>query len=165
MDIVKFWSDQVTAWNDSEKCGFCWAFGAPLEEQTTNIHQLKDDSKCCVQVFLTDPTFGEKPLFSPSTGFVNDIEQTESFTLWVLLPSKLGQNNWNEITGYDTDESRWHTIFEPLRKCVNSTTVIDACTILGYKVDVLKWEGRLVVNYQDMNYAGWRINGTFRVKA
>lgn len=162
MDIVQFWQDQVTAWNDENKCDFCWEFGAPLVESANNVQQSKSE-ECCVHVFLTDSSFSETPKYS-STGFVNGVETKEIFTLWVLIPSKLGQNNYNEINGHDVSESKWKTIFKPLKDCVGSAQMIDACAKLGIKADIIKWVGELVTNYQNMNYAGWKINGTISIK-
>jgi len=68
MDIVDFWSKQITIWDENNKCGLCWSFGAPLVSSQLNIEQSIPGKECCVNVFLTDITFREAFTLA-NTGF------------------------------------------------------------------------------------------------
>lgn len=165
MDIVDFWKQQAEKWNDEQKCGFCWDFGAPLIESQLNIQQSTADNKCCVKLFLTDLGFNQSNTYSQSTGFNNDKSCEYSYNLWVLMTSKLGVNNYNEITGHSIDVSNWMTIYRPLLDCLGCELVLNQCEILGFDVEIKLWKGITVFNYSDMNYSGWKIQSNFKVNS
>jgi hypothetical protein len=163
MDIIDFWQKQVDKWNEENHCGLCWEFGAPLQQSQSNIQQLREDTKCCVQVFITDLSWEKHRSYNPTTGLVVSEYCDWTFNLFMLIPSELGKNNYNEISGYPIEESKWLTIFKPLIDCTACDPIIDFCEILGYNVQIPKWGGKTVHNYLAMVYDGIRITTTFRV--
>lgn len=163
MDIVNFWDLQTAKWSEDDKCGLCWAYGAPLTESALNLEQLEEDTKCCVHLYLTSLQFSKKVTFA-TTGFVNSESCEYSFTIYALKPSRIDLNNYTEIKGYSKETSKWVTVYEPIIDCLSCENVLDFCEILGYNVDIIKWDAFLVSNFRDTNYDGWKINATFRVK-
>jgi len=161
IDIVNFYKDKVQQWNDENKCGFCYSFGAPLFNSELNIQQIEN---CCLNVFLTnirtrsvyqqnsDNFFGRRILNSCII----------AFDLYLILPSELGINNYNEISGHPIEESKWETIFKPLLDCfgcgVNQCETIDG--FMGYQ----KWEANLVHNYLDNVYNGIKVSAEIEIK-
>lgn len=162
MDIVDFFKKQTEHWDAEGKCGFCWEFGAPLEEAEANKQQT--ERGCCVNVFLTDLKKDVVRGYSSQTGFQNSRADNYSFTLYVLKRDELGKNNYNEIIGHPIDESRWETILKPLQECVTEEGVLEFCNILGINIDIPRWSMSTKINYLDDNYTGWMIRATFREK-
>lgn len=163
MDIVDFWDRQTAEWASESKCGLCWNFGAPLTESAMNLEQLEEETKCCINLFLTSLSFSKK-IELANTGFTRSETCDYSFTIYAVTASRIDQNNYTEIKGYSKETSKWNTIYEPIIDCLSCNNVLDFCEILGYNVDIIKWDAVLVSNYQDTNYDGWKINATFRVK-
>lgn len=163
MDIIGFWQKQIDRWNNEGHCGMCWNFGAPLQESQSNIQQLKEDSKCCVQVFVTNLRWDKQTTYNAQTGFAIKEYCDWSFELYMLMPSELGRNNYNEISGYPLDQSKWMRIFKPLISCSACEPIIEFCGILGYTVQIPKWSGSTIHNYLSGIYDGIKINATFRV--
>lgn len=160
MDIVKFWKDQTTLWNEQEKCGLCWEFSAPLIASQINIVQSET---CCVNVFLTDIRFRETKQRNPITGLITGKTCVWSFSLYALSKSLLGVNNYNETKGHPIEESKWETIFKPLIDCLGCDNILDTCELLGVtNVNVdMNGDATLIHNYLDENYNGWKINYQF----
>lgn len=160
MDIVNFWKEQVSIWNESEKCGLCWEFSAPLVTSQINIVQ---EEKCCVNVFLTDIRFREIKNRNSVTGLITSKTCVWNFSLYVLKKENLGVNNYNEIKGHPVNESKWETIFKPIIDCLGCDKILDTCEIFGFtNVNVdMPSDAILIHNYLDDNYNGWRINYQF----
>jgi hypothetical protein len=95
MNVIIFWQEQVNKWNEENKCGFCWSFGAPLKIEAMNIQQIQPDKKCCVNVFLTDLTIQKQNIYSSNSVYVDKSICQTRFTLYALLPDVLGRNNYN----------------------------------------------------------------------
>jgi len=160
MDIVNFWKEQVNIWNEQNKCGLCWEFSAPLVN--SQINTVQKDTPCCVQVFITDITFNETLVRNSTTGLTTSKTCVDRFTLWVLIESPLGVNNYNEIKGHPIDESKWSEIYLPLKECLGCENILDTCEILNQtNVNVDLINATLVHNYLDQSYSGWKINYTF----
>ena len=161
MDIVKFFSDQVTKWNTDNKCGFCWEFGAPLFEETTNIQQT--DEACCTYVFLTKVARQRGNEYAQSTGLLSKKWCDYSFNLHVLRKGDLGTNNYNEIKGHPIEESRWNEIYQPIANCLDCDLQLDFCEFFGIDANQMVWNEDMESNYMDNNYFGWRITAKFRI--
>lgn len=160
MDIVKFWKDQVQLWNEQNKCGLCWEFSAPLVNSQINI--VQEETPCCVQVFITDITFKENVVRNSVTGLTTSKTCVDTFTLWALIESPLGVNNYNEIKGHPIEESKWNEIFLPIKECLSCDNILDTCEILGQtNVNVDLTNATMVHNYLDKAYNGWKIQYTF----
>ena len=155
MDIVSFWKNQIDTWNETEKCGLCWEFSAPLVTSQINIVQ---NETCCVNVFLTDIKFREEKQFNSITGLTTLKKSIWNFSLYALVKENLGVNNYNEIKGHPIDESKWETIFYPIINCLAIDTISDTC---GFQV-TQNGDAQLIHNYLDENYNGWKINYTFQ---
>lgn len=159
MDIVNFWKEQVNIWNNDNKCGLCWEFSAPLVN--SQINTVQKDTPCCVQVFITDITFREN-IVRASTGLTTSHTCIDTFTLWALVESPLGVNNYNEIKGHPIDESKWSEIYLPLKECLGCENILDTCEILNQtNVNVDLTNATLVHNYLDQSYSGWKISYVF----
>lgn len=165
MDIVDFWEKQVKIWNDTNKCGLCWEFAAPLTESAVNIVQQPAGTECCVKVFLVRQgvtAFSSTNTYNTTTGYVNQVTCNTSFQLIVVAPSTIGTNNYNEIKGHSTDESKWTTILSKIEQCLSCEAYLDFCTILGNQYRVTNWSGTQLINYLDTAYAGYRVTVTFQ---
>lgn len=162
MDIVDFWSRQVAKWNDENKCGMCWEFSAPLIESAV---ELIEDEGCCTQVILLRdklPAFSTSNTYSNQTFLLNGVTCSKSFELLVLMYADIGTNNWNEVKGHNTEESKWSTIFSRLEECLACDAELDFCEFIGVKSRVTTWSARQVLNYSSKNFSGFRITVTFQ---
>lgn len=164
MNIVDFWSKQIAKWNEEEKCGMCWQFFAPLTESSVNVAELREETKCCVQVFLirgTLPAFSTQYQYA-STGFVNQVTCTTGFQLLFLVAGDIGTNNYNEIEGHSTVGSKWEDILWKLEECLKCELALDFCEFLGEQQRITAWQGQQVVNYLGNAYTGYRLTVNFQ---
>ena len=160
MNIVNFWQQQIDKWNTDLKCGFCWDFSAPLTESAINIVQPTDGKECCVKVMLVmdrvEP-FSTNNTYDDLTGLLTRVVCQNSFQVLFLMYSDLGTNNFNEIKGHDTEESKWSSILFKLQECIACDLNLDFCEILGSAPRVTRWGSAQVINYMDSNYSGYRL--------
>lgn len=163
MNIIKFWKEVSAKFNQDNKCGFCWAFGGALEESAIETYQIRKGEECCVHFFLTDLRWETINEYDEVSGRAVRIFCDYNFTLWALVPSQLGINNYNEIPSHSVDESAWETIVEPLRECLTCDDMIYICEVLGYPVRVERWASEMVLKKFSNNFDGLRIEGQFRV--
>lgn len=161
IDIVDFWKQQTEKWNDEQKCGFCWSFGAPLTESAANGQQTEDP--CCVSLFVTNVTQSTVRGYA-NTGFQNSREENHGFVLYVLKRDGIGVNNYNEMLGHPIEESKWETILKPLKQCVTEENVLEFCEILGINLQIPNWNMETKINWLDENYTGWMVRATFKEK-
>lgn len=154
MEPVTFWKTLIEKYNTDEKCGWCWNFFAPLTEVDLNL--VKGGEECCINVFLTwdrgldfqtetnwDATFGIN---------INPVE-VYNYDLWFLIKSPVGINNYNEKPDHAIEESRYETIFKPLRNCINFDMLNDICKDFG----VSSFNGRNIYDYQDEMFFGIKL--------
>lgn len=165
-DIVELWQGIVNGMQANRTCNFCWKFYAPLTELKLNLvrdvirEDGSDDDDCCVHVFLIrnqPDDFASSPAYS-DFGNIAEITHTENYVVYFLIKSKEGLNNYNEIQGHSILESRYKTIFKPLRDCIN----IHILTALCLAGQVTAYRGQYVYDYQDEQYYGLRVNFTQR---
>lgn len=162
-NLIDFWEKQTALWNEKEKCNECWDFSAPLVESQTSLHQLKEETKCCNHLFITDLELDEVITYDKTTGFPTQSYTDYSFTLYVLKTGKLLSSNYNEITGYPIEQSNWAQIYSPLIDCFTGSEVLNFCQTLGYDVQINKKHISLVYNYLTNLYNGLKIKYTFRI--
>lgn len=162
MDIVKLWQDIADKYNQDNKCGFCWTFGAPLTNSGVDQTQATENNKCCAKLFLTDIGF--------ESGFEEDFNKVSVnkfcdyyFNLWVVLPSSLGVNNHNEIPNHEISDSNWEKIYKPLFNCFGCDFDANFCADFGVNVLIKKWRLFQVVKYGDANYSGFKVQAIFRI--
>ncbi|HLS52728.1 MAG TPA: hypothetical protein VK031_02065 [Tissierellaceae bacterium] len=153
LDIVELWKSTVERLNQQNSCSCCWEFYAPLTEVKLNI--VRNKGNCCTHVFL----LRNKPndftsALTYNNGYLNTEVNTENYDVLFLISSKTGLNNYNELAHHPIEESRYATIFKPLRECIKS----DIITALCEHAQVTSWSGRYVYDYQDENYYGLRIS-------
>lgn len=164
MNFIDFFKTQIERYESESKCDFCWTFSAPLTESAVNIQQLREDTKCCVQVmFLQDkqPAFQVATVYDNRTSWATDRFCTENFRLLFAIPNQLGQNNYNEIEGHLVEESRSVDLMK-LKDCISCDFQVDFCEIIGTTWQVVKWEGYQRIVYQDNNYMGYEVNVTLK---
>ncbi|RMZ58973.1 hypothetical protein D1632_15520 [Chryseobacterium nematophagum] len=161
MNIVSFFKQVVERYNDESKCGFCWAFKAPLSESGLSRAQLREEDECCLQLFITDYETDTGYRMNEKTGLSHRKYCDHSFTLYVVKPSDIGLNVYNEIPGHPINESLWETILAPIQNCIGCGNEFDLCE-MGYSFDILRWKMKTVQFKEDHNYTGWRILGVFR---
>ena len=163
MDVINFWKAQVAKWNEDQLCGGCWTFNAPLTDAAVNTSQSPTDKECCYHVFLTNYRETNQNQYSTVTYFQNGQATTFNFDLNIVKQGDIGQNNYNEMPEYPISEGKWESLLQPLRECITAKDVMAFCLILGYRVQIPNWNLTPVLNWQDMNYDGWRITMTFRL--
>lgn len=151
-DPVKFWEEIINSFNDQEKCNFCWNFYAPLTEVDLNLVDTKND--CCVHVFFVwnrgGNDFSVAPNWNANFGIYENPSETFNYNVYFLIKSPVGINNYNEKSGHLVSESRYNTIFKPLRDCINFSIFNDLCLDFG----VTEFSGRNIYDYQDEMYFG-----------
>lgn len=164
MNIVNFWEQQIAKWNEESKCDMCWSFHAPLTDSALNITKLADGEECCTQVFLlrNGNAFSTTNQYNESTGFLNKQTCNVGFQLLVVIPTKLGVNNWNEIIGHPTEESNWATKLWKLEECLSCDANLDFCEILGANQKVTTWSAVQKINHTDNVYAGYLLTVNFQ---
>lgn len=165
MNIVDFWDKQITKWNEETKCGLCWEFSAPLIESSVNIVQPEEGKECCVKVMLLQdkqPAFATTNTFNTVTGLLNSQTCTQNFQLLVLMDSRLGVNNYNEVKGHSTEQSNWVRKMHPLQECLSCDANLDFCDILGTSYRITNWSAFQVLNYNDSVFCGYRLNVSFQ---
>lgn len=160
MDVVDFWEKQVALWNEQGKCGFCWSFGAPLVESAIELQQIEEDSKCCVQVLLTqdkvDP-FATSNTYDQLTGLLTRSVCTMSFQILFLVPDVIGKNNHNEIAGHSITEGKWSETLSRLQQCIACDANLAFCEIVGRSYWVTQWRAKQELNFTANNYSGYRL--------
>lgn len=163
MNIVEYWAKQVELWQEEQKCGLCWQFGAPLVNSQVNVQD--SENPCCFNVMLINPRPFTTKVRNPITNLVLTKTCGWRFTLLIMTESPLGLNNWNEKFGHAVSESKWSTIFNKVYECFDCDEITNACEILGYDVLVDQiGDAELLHNYLDSNYNGWRFNFSFTIK-
>ena len=163
MNVIKFFKEVAERYNDEDKCGFCWSFKAPLSESGLNKTELTEEEQCCLQLFITDYETDPGETIDERTGLSKKKYCDHIFTLYVVKPSDIGLNVYNEIPGHPISESLWETILEPIQNCIGCGNEFDLCE-MGYDFDILRWKMKAVQFKEDYNYTGWRILGVFRQK-
>jgi len=160
MDIVDFWNKQVTKWQEDQKCGLCWEFGAPLVNSQINIQQSAEP--CCVQVMLTNIRYRKNIVRNNITQFITSESCTWTATVYAVQEMPIGVNNYNEIKDHPISESKWTTVFNPILECLGCENLLDYCVILGKDVIINQiGDAELIHNYLDKNLNGWRITYSF----
>ena len=161
MNILQFFKDVETSFNENSKCGECWVFKSPLSEAGMNASKFTEEESCCVKMFLTYYNYQSGFVRSPTTQLQQTGYCDYYFTLYVVKDSNLGINVLNEEPGHEEIQSLWSTILSPLMDCLGCGNEFDLCD-LGYNFDILRWSMNPVILKHDSNYTGWKIDGTFR---
>jgi len=165
MDIIEFWDQLIAKWNTEQKCNLCFAFEAPLFESASNIVQAKENKECCVMSLLTNVGEREVPSFSSQSGWEISVNKDYTFDIHFVTQGDLSTNNYTEIKGYTKETSRWNTIYNPIRGCLDRLEIQrELCLFTGLKVDVATWDLTLAREaYLDNNYFGWKLKVNFRI--
>lgn len=161
-DIVDFFKAKTEKWNEEQRCGFCYSFGAPLFNSEMNIQQ---SSVCCMQVFLSNVSL--KSIYSQNKTNFNGFKQLEqcvyTFDLYLLKKVPMGINNYNEIDHHPIEESKWETIFKPLLNCFGCG--INECNEIYNFGGYNNYNVYLIRNYLDNNYNGIKITASISIYA
>jgi len=157
MNIITFFENIAKAWSKEKRCGECWTFGAPLSN--SGMNKSEPEKACCVHLFVTNYNT-VSGYFTGSTGLKNRQWTDHNFIMYAVKDANIGVNTYNEQPGHCIDSSLWKTHCEPLLDCFGNGNEIDLCKF-GFD-DLINWRMEVVTNYQDSNYAGWRITATFR---
>ena len=161
MNIINFFKDLATNWNANSKCGECWSFSASLSDSGMNATESTEENKCCVHLFVTYYKTSSGYTKSQNTGQINRSWCDHIFVLFAVKHSDISLNIYNEQPFYPIEESLWKTHLEPLQNCFGNGNEIDLCA-LSYDFEITKWDMEIVKKYEDSNFTGWKISGTFR---
>lgn len=164
MNLIQFWEDQITKWNDEQKCDLCWSFAAPLTESAATLQQVREEEKCCARVMLVRDkvvAFEVKNFYNDKTQLMNRQECNTGFELLVLLPTDLGRNNYNETPNHDIEESNWNRIYSKLEQCLSCDLNLAFCEYLGSQYRVTVWRAKQLDKTLD-GYSGFRITANFQ---
>lgn len=95
------------------------------------------------------------------TGLKNREWTDHIFTLFAVQQSNLGINTYNEQPLHPITESLWNTHLKPIQDCLGNGKELELCEI-GYPFEIVRWDMEVVQRFEDQNYTGWKIAGTFR---
>jgi hypothetical protein len=98
LDLILFFNDLVLKWNTEEKCGFCWAFTAPMRDSDLNEYQIKEVDKCCLVVAVTDYSFETVRRYN-NAKYEDDKYIFHDFKLNVMATDSIGRNVYDEASG------------------------------------------------------------------
>lgn len=160
MRLIDFFEKQIKKWSDSEVCGQCFKFYAPLTDEALNKQQIED---CCVNVMLTRDrgnAFGVERRYDDRFNALSSVFKYKNFSLFFIVPQGINLNNYTEILHNDTDNSK-SKFLEDLEECVNDLE-LDFCEFLGVDWQVTQWSAQQLINYRDLNYTGFRVNVSIR---
>lgn len=166
MNIVQFWEAQIAKWDEENKCGLCWTFDAPMTESGLEAYQPMQGKECCVQALLTQDTgvaFSTVNQYNPRTGFVSQRTCSWTHSMYFLLPTELGVNNYKEVKGHTTEKSRWAMALQRLQECLGCDANLDFCEILGTSYRVTQWSAIQVVNKTGKNLTGYKLTITYQI--
>lgn len=153
----------VNRLDEQKACGFCWVFSAPLEEQTGNIRQMRDDECKCVHIYIT--RYEDQLINNYPSAFNSVPEKREitSISLLAMIDAELSENNWDEIKDYPITDSRWKKYLEPIKNCLTESAFSKWCEILGYPLRITSFRrvARPNPNIYDRNFVGWEYQITF----
>jgi hypothetical protein len=161
--IIDFFKALAAKYNDEQKCGFCWEFGAPLSESAMNNQQAIEGRQCCVNLFVADYKISSIYSVNNTTGLTTTEDCDHRFIVYVGQQREdIGQNVYNEIEGHDITSSLWAEVYKPLMDCLGCDRVLYECE-LGFDFRVTAWDMETVKFKEDRNFTGWKITGRFRV--
>lgn len=166
MNYIEFFEKQIEKYNKESKCDFCWFFSAPLTRSAMNVQQLREDSKCCVQVMYVQDegsAFSTQNNYNFQTTFRQEAYCQENFILYFLIPDNLGKNNYNEIDGYSIEESRSEVLMR-LKDCISCDVNLDFCEFLNQEMFITRWDGYQHILKEDNNYIGYKVYVSLRDK-
>lgn len=158
---IEFFKEQVKIWNESQHCGNCWDFSAPLSESGFEEQQLKEGKECCYQLVITDYATDESNEYNPAN-YARRKVCNHRFVMYIVKASDIGTNTYDEIDNHPIEESKWETIIKPLFECFGCDAMIDYCQIVGYPIQIPQWRVEKVINKTSNNYDGVKITATFR---
>lgn len=161
MNIIDFWKKQIEIWNEENKCGFCWVFSGATTLSGIEEYQIREDSKCCVHVFITDDRYRQQNNYN-TPPFISSKLCSTTYTIWFLVSSKLGVMNHMEVRGQDSLTSIEETIITPLNECITCDLILDECEAMGYLFEVPNWQSEKVRHFTSHEFAGLKITTTFQ---
>ena len=161
--IIDFFKALAAKYNDEQKCGFCWEFGAPLSESAMNNQQAVEGRQCCVNLFVADYKISSIYSVNNNTGLTTTEDCDHRFIVYVGQQREdIGQNVYNEIEGHEITSSLWAEVYKPLMDCLGCDRALYECE-LGFDFRVTAWDMETVKFKDDRNFTGWKITGRFRV--
>ena len=161
--IIDFFKALAAKYNDEQKCGFCWEFGAPLSESAMNNQQAVEGRQCCVNLFVADYKISSIYSVNNNTGLTTTEDCDHRFIVYVGQQREdIGQNVYNEIEGHEITSSLWAEVYKPLMDCLGCDRALYECE-LGFDFRVTAWDMETVKFKEDRNFTGWKITGRFRV--
>ena len=158
LDIMLFFSNLVTRWDDEDKCAFCWEFTAPLRDSDLNEYQFRNNEGCCLLVAITDYSFDTARRYNTKSKLISDKFIFHDFKLNVLTTDSLGRNVYDEIKDHPLTEGKWATTLKPIYDCMSEDEILTFCLDLGYIVEIERWAGITRIDWLDNNYTGWTFN-------
>ena len=161
--IIDFFKALAAKYNDEQKCGFCWEFGAPLSESAMNNQQVVEGRQCCINLFVADYKISSIYSVNSNTGLTTTEDCDHRFIAYVGQQREdIGQNVYNEIEGHEITSGLWAGVYKPLMDCLGCDRVLYECE-LGFDFRVTAWDMETVKFKEDRNFTGWKITGRFRV--
>ena len=161
--IIEFFQALAAKYNDEQKCGFCWTFGAPLSESAMNNQQAVEGEQCCVNMFVSDYKISSIYGVNDTTGLTTTEDCGHRFIVYLGQQREdIGHIVYNEIEGHAITSSLWAEVYKPLMDCLGCDRVLYECE-LGFDFRVTAWDMETVKFKEDRNLTGWKITGRFRV--
>ncbi len=153
IDIVDFFEQQIELWNEERKCGYCWDFEYVERISDLNESEQQED-ECCLKVFLTDLTLTKNRNYANNQFYITSKSVTQRFNLYFLINDRIDINVYQEQKRHPIEESKWKKILKPIMDCISD---LDFCVITGLPIRYDSENWSVVLDFQDQNYSGWRV--------
>lgn len=158
--MIEIWESIIENLNQENKCNICYVFvGAGRADYFNNLKpRFNPFGDCCVYVGLLK--FGSKKKFTDKgQGLIVEYSE-DRFELVVGIPSRLDIQFYNENPDVNIDESKYRKYIKPVIDCLGDNFTLD-CSV-NPNLEIQEWGWDLLLNYQDLNMDGIKVNGVFK---
>ena len=158
--MVNIWEQITEKLNEENECGLCFEFvGAGRADYFNNLQpRINDSGSCCVYIGLLK--FGSKKKFIDKGQGLMEESSENRFELVVGIPSSLDIQFYNENPDHDVNESKYMKYIKPIIDCLGDNYSLPCDEFPGMEIQEWGWD--LLLNYQDLNLDGIKINGVFK---
>lgn len=152
------------AWDDNEKCGYCWKLVRTLDDHiqgTTNIYKPVTDDLCCVHAFLKGINYSNGKEVNNVFGYSTIQYCDYKLHFYIAKQTKFNGAKADEL---GCDDNIYNDVIKPLMDCLECEFETDLCEIAeGETVTTLNESYKPLFSFGDENWAGLDYYVTIRV--